>query len=217
VKRLAKTDAGFIGMYVPYWTFDAATRTDYTGQRGDDYTRTIREGDQTRTIVETRWTSCSGEVARDFDDVTVVASRSLPEGYLDKLEPWDLGELLPYDPSYLRGFGAQHYQLDLAGGFGRAQDKMAPPIRRDICADIGGDKQAIRSQETRYYGVTFKHVLLPIWLNSFRYGAKTYSFVINGRTGEVQGQRPWSWIKIGLAALAAAAVVLVFVMLMDKR
>ncbi|TSD83305.1 hypothetical protein FFK22_038400 [Mycobacterium sp. KBS0706] len=216
VKRLAKTDAGFIGMYVPYWTFDAATRTDYTGQRGDDYTRTIREGDKTRTVVETRWTNCSGEVARDFDDVTVMASRSLPEGYLDKLEPWDLGALTPYDPSYLRGFGAQHYQLDLAGGFGRAQEKMAPPIRRDICADIGGDKQTIRSQETRYSGVTFKHVLLPIWLNSFRYGGRTYSFVINGRTGEVQGQRPWSWIKIGLAALAAAAVVLVVVMLMDK-
>ncbi|WP_211230424.1 hypothetical protein [Inquilinus limosus] len=217
VKRLAKTDGGFVGMYVPYWTFDAATRTDYTGQRGDNYTRTIRDGGKTRTVIETRWTSCSGRVARDFDDVTVVASRSLPEGYLDKLEPWDLAELVPYDPSYLRGFGAQHYQVDLATGFGRAQEKMEPPIRRDICADIGGDRQVIRSQETRYYGVTFKHVLLPIWLNSFRYGGRTYSFVINGRTGEVQGQRPWSWVKIGLAVVAAVILVLLFASLSGKQ
>ncbi|MGO4127940.1 hypothetical protein AB4Z01_26335 [Inquilinus sp. YAF38] len=217
VKRLAKTDAGFIGMYVPYWTFDAATRTDYAGQRGINYSRTVREGDKTRTVVETRWTGCSGEVVRDFDDVTVVASRSLPEGYLDKLEPWDLGELAPYNPSYLRGFGAQTYQLGLAGGFEGAKQKMDGVIRRDVCADIGGDKQTISSLRTAYDAVTFKHVLLPVWLNSFRYGGKTYSFVINGRTGEVQGQRPWSWIKIGLAALVAAAVVVVVVLLVDKH
>jgi LSD1 subclass zinc finger protein len=217
VKRLAKTDNGFIGMYVPYWTYDAATTSDYTGQRGDDYTRTIQDGDKTRTEIETRWTSCSGTVARSFDDVLVVASQSLPQAYLDRLEPWDLSELAGYDASYLRGFGAQTYQLGLADGFEAAKQKMDRVIRRDVCADIGGDKQTISSLQTAYDAVTFKHVLLPVWLNSFRYGGKAYSFVINGRTGKVQGQRPWSWVKIGLALLAAAAVVVVFVSLYGGR
>ncbi|OWJ64910.1 primosomal protein N' (replication factor Y) - superfamily II helicase [Inquilinus limosus] len=217
VKRLAKTDNGFIGMYVPYWTYDAATTSDYTGQRGVTYTRTVQDGDKTRTEIETRWTPCSGTVSRDFDDVLVVASQSLPQAYLDRLEPWDLTELAGYDPSYLRGFGAQTYQLGLADGFEAAKQKMDRVIRRDVCDDIGGDKQTIGSLQTAYGAVTFKHVLLPVWLNSFRYGGKGYSFVINGRTGKVQGQRPWSWVKIGLAVLAALVAVLVFVSLYGGR
>ena len=217
VRRLAKADNGFIGMYVPYWTYDADTSSDYDGQRGVNYTRTIRDGDKTRTVVETTWTPCSGQVSRGFNDVLVVASRSLPDRYLDKLEPWDLADLSPYDQRYLSGFGAQHYQLDLAGGFEAAKGKMDPVIRRDVCADIGGDKQTISSLQTSYSAVTFKHILLPVWLNSFRYGQQTYSFVINGRTGEVQGQRPWSWIKVGLAVLAGLAVAATAVMLFNNR
>jgi hypothetical protein len=30
--------------------------------------------------------------------------------------------------------------------------------------------------------------------------------VVNGRTGEVQGERPWSWIKIAGVVAAAIAV-----------
>lgn len=217
VKRLAKTDNGFIGMYVPYWTYDAATTSDYTGQRGVTYTRVVQDGDKTRTETEIRWTPCSGTVSRDFDDVLVVASQSLPQAYLDRLEPWDLTELAGYDPSYLRGFGAQTYQLGLADGFEAAKQKMDGVIRRDVCADIGGDRQTIASLRTVYDAVTFKHVLLPVWLNSFRYGGKGYSFVINGRTGKVQGQRPWSWVKIGLAVLAALVAVVVFSMLYGKH
>jgi DNA-directed RNA polymerase subunit RPC12/RpoP len=217
VKRLAKADNGFIGMYVPYWTYDAATQSDYTGQRGITIVRTVRDGNQTWTVTETRWTPCSGRVARDFDDVTVVASRSLPEGYLDRLEPWDLGALVPYDERYLRGFGAQHYQVGLADGFDTAKAKMESVIRGDVRSDIGGDQQIINALQTDYAAVTFKHVLLPVWLNSFRYGGKAYSFVINGRTGKVQGQRPWSWVKIGLAVLAVLVLAVLFMSLYGER
>ncbi len=217
VKRLAKADNGFIGMYVPYWTFDAATRSDYTGRRGITVVRTVRDGNQTRTVAETRWTPCSGRVARDFDDVAVAASRSLPKDYLDRLEPWDLGALVPYDGRYLRGFGAQHYQVSLADGFETAKAKMESVIRGDVRGDIGGDQQMISSLQTDYAGVTFKHVLLPVWLNSFRYGGRTYSFVVNGRTGEVQGQRPWSWIKIGLAVLGAVILAILFASLYGQQ
>jgi len=54
--------------------------------------------------------------------------------------------------------------------------------------------------------VTFKHILLPVWLAAYKYRGKTYRFVVNGRTGAVKGERPWSWVKITIAVLLGAIV-----------
>jgi hypothetical protein len=59
-----------------------------------------------------------------------------------------------------------------------------------------------------YRDLTFKHILAPVWMVAYTYGAKAYQVVVNGVTGSISGHRPWSWIKITLAALAAAIVLL---------
>ncbi|MBV9774716.1 MAG: hypothetical protein JO040_12240, partial [Gemmatimonadetes bacterium] len=79
--------------------------------------------------------------------------------------------------------------------------------------DIGGDEQRIHSTDTRYDDVTFKHILLPVWISAYRYREKVYRRLVNARTGEVQGERPWSWIKIALLVLFVAALVIVGVVL----
>ncbi|MGF1624093.1 MAG: hypothetical protein ACFCVH_04360 [Alphaproteobacteria bacterium] len=209
VKNFARLEGGFTGMYVPYWTYDSATTTFYRGQRGTRYTVTVGSGKNRRTVTRIRWRNVSGTVWRDFDDVLVLASTSLPHKQTERLEPWDLDQLVGYDDAYLAGFRAESYHVDLASGFDRAKDKMETVIRGDIRRDIGGDAQRITSMKTQHSRVTFKHVLLPIWLNAYRDGKRVFRFVINGRTGEVQGERPWSWIKIGLAVLGVVAVIAV--------
>jgi len=62
----------------------------------------------------------------------------------------------------------------------------------------------IHQVSTQYSRITFKHILLPIWISAYRYHNNIYRFLVNGRTGEVQGERPWSWIKITFAVLFAA-------------
>ena len=96
--------------------------------------------------------------------------------------------------------------MDLVAGFGIAQQEMQPTIDATIRGDIGGDHQRIGGKDTTYANVTFKHLLLPLWVCSYRFRDKVYRFVVNARTGEVQGERPWSWIKITLAAIVVAAV-----------
>ena len=49
--------------------------------------------------------------------------------------------------------------------------------------------------------LTFKHLLLPIWLLTVIYAGKPFQVFINGITGEVQGQRPWSKVKIAVAVM----------------
>jgi hypothetical protein len=114
--------------------------------------------------------------------------------------------LIGYDDRYLSGFVTESYQLDLRSGFESAKQVMAPTIRQSICSDIGGDVQQVTTQSSNYNNITFKHILLPLWISAYRYNDKVYRFMINARTGEVQGERPWSTAKILLLSLAIAAV-----------
>jgi predicted RNA-binding Zn-ribbon protein involved in translation (DUF1610 family) len=198
------------GIYVPYWTFDADTTSQYRGERGTVYyeIRTVTQNGKRKQIqvAKVRWRAVSGRVARFFDDVLVLASHSLPKRYTDALEPWDLSALIPYAPEYLAGFRAEGYSLDIEEGFTEARDKMDAIIARDVRFDIGGDRQRIHAIDTDLRDVTFKHILLPVWLAAYRFRGRTYRFVVNARTGRVQGERPWSAWKIAVAVALGLAV-----------
>jgi hypothetical protein len=201
------------GIYVPYWTFDADTKSRYSGQRGTHYyeTRTVmRDGKRQQVRVrKTRWRAASGRVGRFFDDVLVLASQSLPKKYTDGLEPWDLSALEPYKPDYLAGFRAEGYQVELVDGFTEARDFMDRMILRDVKYDIGGDEQRVSNVDTAVDDVTFKHILLPVWLAAYKYRGRAFRFVVNGRTGRVQGERPYSAWKITFAVLLGLIVALI--------
>lgn len=198
------------GVYVPYWTFDARTRSRYRGERGTVYyeTRTVTRNGKTETqrVQRIRWRSVSGRVARDFDDVLVLASTSLPQSYTEALEPWDLSALEPYQPQYLAGFRAEGYAVELPEAFPVAREKMARVIERDVRFDIGGDRQRVHDVDTETSDVTFKHILLPVWVAAYKYRGKSYRFVVNGRSGQVRGERPWSAIKIAFAVLVGLCI-----------
>ncbi len=210
VKEYARKGRKMSGIYVPYWTFDADTKSQYSGQRGTHYyeTRTVmRDGKQKQVRVrKTRWNSVKGRVARFFDDVLVLASKSLPKEYTDGLEPWDLSALEPYKPEYLAGFRAEGYQVELVDGYSAAREYMDRMIVRDVKYDIGGDAQRVSDVQTQVDDVTFKHILLPVWLAAYKYRGRTYRFVVNGRTGRVQGARPYSAWKITFAVLVGLIV-----------
>ncbi len=198
------------GIYVPYWTFDAQTDSSYRGERGTVYyeTRTVtRDGKQVQERVsKVRWRNVSGRVARFFDDVLVLASKSLPKRFTEALEPWDLSAMEPYRPEFLAGFRAEGYAVELEEGFAEARHHMDRVILRDVKFDIGGDRQRVHDINTLVSDVTFKHVLLPVWMAAYKYRGKTYRFVVNGRTGRVQGERPWSAWKIAIAVVLGAIV-----------
>jgi ribosomal protein S27E len=212
------------GVYVPYWTFDADTDSQYSGAKGVHYyeTRTVTANVNGKTetrqeqVQKTRWYPASGAVARGFDDVMAIASTSLPARLGEGLEPWDLSQLQPYKPDYLAGFQAEGYTVALADGNATAKQKMAGVIEQDVRRDIGGDVQRIDSVSTSYSAETFKHILLPIWIAAYKYNSKTYRFLVNGQTGEVQGERPYSVWKITFAALGAAILAAAAYVLIQK-
>ena len=201
------------GVYVPYWTFDAKTRSAYNGRRGTVYYETqsvmVQDGQgrahtEMRQVARVSWASASGRVQRLFDDVLVLASHSLPQSHTEALLPWDMTQLEPYQPEYLAGFRAETYTLSLDDGMDEARAYMDRMIDRDVRFDIGGDRQEVQQVETDVSDVTFKHVLLPVWSAAYRFRGTSYRFVVNGQSGKVEGERPWSWLKIAVFFVALA-------------
>ena len=212
------------GCYIPAWTYDCDTTSEYVGERGEDYTETetytetVNGQSETRTreVIKTRWWPASGIVQNQFDDVLVMASNSLPPKCRDHLEPWDLKSLAPYQDEFLSGFVTEMYQVDLPGGFETAKQIMAPPIRQSVESDIGGDHQRIFSVDTDYRDITFKHILLPLWISAYSLRGRTYRFLVNARTGKVAGERPYSAWKISAAVLAVLVVILLLLLLRSR-
>lgn len=217
LKKMA--DLGqLIGIYIPYWTYDAMTYTHYSGLRGDDYqeTETYTEKDaegndvtKTRTVTRTIWTPVSGQVQHFFDDVLVCGSKSVPDHLVNGVEPWELRQLEPFKSEFLAGLKTERYSVGLKEGLVVAKQRMEPTIVSLINRDIGGNHQQILSRQTRYSAITFKHCLLPLWVANYRYQDKLYHILINGRTGKISGERPWSVLKI----LRLIAIILLVVLI----
>ena len=204
----------FNGVYLPYWTYDTLTFNAYTGERGENYTVTVGTGKNRRTETRTRWYPASGRFQRFFDDVLVVASQGLPRKYVIGLEPWPLARCIPFTQQVLAGHLARTYDVELDAGLKDAKQRIDEAIAADVRQRIGGDKQRIHSIQSRYDAITYKHLLLPVWMLAYRYHDKPYRVFVNAGTGEVQGERPYSWVKILFAVLAgliAGAIVIAIV------
>jgi LSD1 subclass zinc finger protein len=225
LKNFASTSGGIKGMYLPCWTYDARVTTHYEGQRGVDYYETeyFEDEDSTgnsvtrsRQVTRTRWCQAGGAVENRFDDLLVLAGKSLPPGIAASLEPWDLKNLVPYSDEYMSGFQAEAYQFDLGEGFEKAKGLMDGAVRRSIERDIGGDRQQISLARSQYDDITFKHVLLPVWISAYRYRDRTFRFIVNARTGQVQGERPWSMAKIAMAVIAILIALFIIALLVKQ-
>jgi hypothetical protein len=93
---------------------------------------------------------------------------------------------------------------------------MASVIEGDVREDIGGDEQQIEEMSTEYFQTTFKHLLLPVYAGAYRFNGKVYQIVVNGRTGEIHGDRPYSVWKIALLVVALLVLVLILVLVFGQ-
>jgi hypothetical protein len=197
----------FQGVFLPYFTFDAMTATAWSGRRGDHYYVTVGSGKDQRRVRRTSWRSVSGRFQRFFDDICVLAGKGLRRDLIQALEPWPLTQITPFNPQLMAGITARTYDIELDECFVEGKKRMDEAIHADVRQRIGGDEQIVSSVNTHYVGITFKHLLLPAWLMTYRWNNKPWQVFINATTGEVQGERPWSVWKITFAVLAAIAAI----------
>lgn len=202
-------------VYLPFWTFDCTTITSYKRLRKNwrGSSLGLLLGGLLRTLPEGRLHTlfcASRQVLLDYDDLITPASLSLSSEYLTALDPWATDHLVPYREDVMAGFTVEVAQVGLVSGFDAACRRMQKTALARVVGPTWHALQEVISFSPAYYGITFRQVLLPVWITTFRHQNKTWQIVINGHTGKVYGRRPWSSLKMLGLPIAAAVLTLGF-------
>jgi hypothetical protein len=194
----------FRGAYLPYWVWEARTRSRYRASRGDHYWSEAG-GMRVRGL---RWRPAAGTVERDFADVAVAATVRLDGRALAELmRDWTLGDAVPFAPELLDGYWVQRYDLEPEVGLELAKARMAAEVEREVRARVGGDEQYVAAIETAYAELGYRLVLVPAWLVSYAHRGRRRMVAVHGESGRVVGERPWSAAKLVFGSLLALAAV----------
>lgn len=207
-KQSARADS-FKGIYLPYWTFDASTQTRYRASYGIDHRYKDNEGN---TKTRTDWFTTSGVYREMIDDQLVLASTRHNSSMLKGLEPFNTADNKTYKPEFVAGFLAERYSIGLSDGWELGKKAIRNRLHSSISKKVRSEKNADHVKDikmnTVYNNITYKYLMLPIWISSFQYNGKVYQFMVNGQTGKVSGSTPVSIWKVLLTIGAVLAVLL---------
>ncbi len=199
------------GVYLPYWTFDARVNAEWTAEAGHYYytTETYEQNGrtQTRQVQHIRWEPAAGRLQHAFDDDLVCASVGIHPQLLRGIEPFPTQDLKPYDAGFVAGWVVERYQIDLAAAAQRAREAMDAKLQTLCAQQIPGDTFRNLAVSADYSAQTFKHILAPVWLLSYTYGARAFQCAMNGVTGAIRGEYPKSPWKVALLVLVIVIVV----------
>lgn len=209
--ELAKTDK-FVGIYLPFWVFDARMDGAWRAQIGHPHTVSYWEDGKRKTRTEIRWQWESGGASDVVKGLLVPGTTKISAKIAQRVERFDLAALTEYAPAFLAGWRAMTYDLALPEAWDQGRARM-----REINRATNSGQAHARTGHVRSFTMTadfederWRYVLLPMYVSAYVYDGRTYQVLVNGQTGEVAGQKPVAWWRIW-AAIAAATTPSVFV------
>ncbi len=204
---------GMHGNYSPAFTFDAETITDYKGVLGKYYYVTKTVNGKTVSERRIRYFPISGKHNRSFDDVLVQAADNIRQRTLNDLQPYDTNNSQNYAADYLYGFTATQYNRDGKACWQVARNIMYDNVKQQILS--GYDYDVVSSFDANMHckNVTYKYVLLPMYIGHYGFKKKIYNFFVNGRNGKVAGKVPISPLRVGALVLGILGAIALFVYL----
>jgi hypothetical protein len=118
--------------------------------------------------------------------------------------------LVAYDAAFLAGVQAQAYDIKLEEAWELGRSRMRERTKQACISQASSSRIRNFSMNLGFNNESWRYVLLPVYLATYRYGTESYQVLLNGQTGKIAGQRPVDWRKIWLvvAALMAPGVIL---------
>lgn len=195
------------GVYTPSFTFDSATSSSYVGRIGKRHTRVVGTGKNKRTQTYTVWRNISGYYNFNFNDILISSGSKISQSQLDKIGPYNTEGSVKYEEEYLLGFMSYRYEEGIEDCWGKAKGVMDRALRKKILSQYSYDVVDYLNVSTTHSNVTYKYVMLPVYVGNFNYGKKLYNYFVNGSTGKIKGKAPVSALKIILTVLAGIALI----------
>jgi len=168
-------------------------------------------------VRHTRWEPAAGMVQHFFDDEPIPGTRGVSLNLLKQVEPYPTKELVPYDTSFLSGFVVEHYQVVLVDAAKASEDSMREKLEQMCAAQVPGDTYRNLVIHPAYSAQTFKHILVPLWLLTYTFGARVFHVLVNGATGRMAGDYPKSFWKVFFLVVAIVIVVSVVLLLFSQN
>jgi hypothetical protein len=186
----------FIGIYLPYWSFDSVTSATWKAEVG--HTRTERyhqDGEwKERTVIDWRWES--GDVRIKIDDLLIPGTSRVSNRLLTTINTFDINALAEYEPNFLAGLQAQTYDVPLEQAWESGRQQMREQTRQACLEQASTSQIRNFSMNLDFSDESWRYLLLPVYLTTYRYAGKVYQVIINGQNGTIAGQRPVDWAKI---------------------
>ncbi len=195
------------GVYNPAFSFDTATHSHYSGVLGEYYYTTKQVNGKTVRERHIRYFNISGDYDMFFDDVLIQASTAISQPMLNKMQPFDTNNSKEYSQEYLSGFTANQYTKDGLKCWDEAKSLIYSRVKASILAGYSYDVVSSFNVSVECNDITYKYLLLPVYVGHCSWKTKIYNFFVNGFNGKVAGKTPVSPLRVGVAVLLGAAVV----------
>jgi DNA-directed RNA polymerase subunit RPC12/RpoP len=184
--------------YYPFWTLDGSVEISWSAE--------VRDPGSQSPYREQQWRYTDGVVVEFFDDILVSGVSSLDHEAVAAIEPFNLKDVIAFDPDHLAGWPAMYYDRPLSEASmlarQRVVSRLRPRVRRQVAPGL--ESRNIQIGGGNWSGVTFKHVLLPIWVGTYTYKKDTFHVLVNGQNGKVGGAKPRDPVKLfGIWAIVA--------------
>ncbi len=193
-------------VYFPFWTFDGTLEIKYRCEV---------------SISENRWEQRTGEQFMNFDDVLVPGLRALSFKELDRILPFEMKSLVEFKDEQLAGWYALTYDHSLAAASLDARGRVMENANRKLAPRIEAarEKRNLQLIPSGWTGLTYKHLLLPLFVGNYHYKGVEYHLLVNGQIGKVGGVKPRDRIKLGmlLARAGLIALLLLFWLVWSNR
>jgi hypothetical protein len=189
--------------YYSFWTFDGTVELRWTCE--------VAEGSGNYKT----WQPVSGAETSFFNDALVPGVKALGLQEIKSLEPFDLENVETFNPDYLAGWPAVLYDRSLSDASLVAREGILKNLKPQLygLVEVGREKRNLNIGGSQWSGMTFKHILLPLWIGEYLFQGKSFRLLINGQTGKVSGEKPRDSVKVIFLFLLAVVVVVFFVML----
>lgn len=206
----AKNIQEITGIYIPFWLFDCTTSGNIEVKATKVSSWYL--GDYMHTKTDTYNVKRGGEFK--FIKIPVDGSIKFDDAIMNSIEPYNYNDLKEFSHSYLSGFLSEKYDVDKNTAKNSAESRSSETLYDRLDKEVQGyTTKVITNKQASTLMDEANYVLLPVWMLNIKYQDKFYTFAMNGQTGKMIGNIPYSKKKAAIGFIIIFVISLITLMI----